>query len=118
MAMKKYNSVEDYFADQTGIHLEILNKIKDLILEEAPRAKSAISYGMPSYTLGKVIAGMYSYKNHVSFYPFEGTLVEKYQDQLEGYKCLKGTIQLDIKKEFPEEIIRQIVKDKLKMINA
>lgn len=114
--MKKYTSVAEYFGDHSGVHLEILEKIKRIILSEAPQAEEVISYGMPAFKLGKIIAGVSAYKHHVSFYPFEGSLVSKYKKKLKGFKCLKGTIQIDINKEFPEDVIREIVKDKLKLI--
>lgn len=115
--MKKYKNVAEYLEDYAGIHLELLEKIQLIIMNEAPDAEAVISYGMPAFKLNKVVAGMYAYKNHVSFFPFEGSLVSKYQDELKDYKCSKGTIQIGVDQQIPETVLRNIIKDKLKLIN-
>jgi len=117
MAMKKYTSVQEYFDDHSGMHLEIMKKIRDLILEESPEAKPSISYGMPAFKTDKVIAGFYAYKKHVSFYPHSSEVLEKFSDQLKDYKFSKGTLQIGLQQEFPEMVIRNMIREKMRINN-
>lgn len=114
MAMKKYTSVEEYLADQSGIHLEMLKKLIEIILEVEPQAQPGISYGMPAYNKGGVIAGFSAYKNHVSFYPFAGDIIELFRDDLQEYKLLKGTLQIGITQKIPIKAIKGILREKLR----
>jgi uncharacterized protein YdhG (YjbR/CyaY superfamily) len=114
MAMKKYTSVDDYLADQEGIHLSMLEDLIKLILDVAPEAKPGISYGMPAYNLNGIIGGFSAYKNHVSFYPFAGDVIELFREDLKGYKLLKGTLQIGIDQEIPSEVIKAILREKIR----
>lgn len=111
--MKKYTSVEEYFADQDGRHLEMLHEIRDLILELAPDAQPAISSGLPAYKTDIVLAGMYAYKNHISFYPQEAGLLAQHADLLKDYKFTKSTLQIGIDQDLPAEAIRQMIRTKI-----
>ncbi|WP_235297435.1 iron chaperone [Portibacter marinus] len=113
--MKKYQSVEEYLADHSGRHLEIMQQIVDLILEEVPSARPAISYGMPAYKEEKVIAGFYAYQNHVSYYPHSGAIIEKFKVDLKGYQTGKGTLQIGIQQDVPHHVIREMIREKVKL---
>ena len=112
--MKKYASVDEYLADQSGIHLSMLEELIEIMLDVAPEATPGISYGMPAYTLKGILGGFSAYKNHVSFYPFAGDVIEHFREDLKEYKLLKGTLQIGINQEIPRETIKAILQEKIR----
>ena len=54
-----------------------------------------------------------AFKNHIGFYPGAGGVAE-FKNQLTGYKTAKGSIQFPLDRELPVELIKQIVKFRVK----
>jgi len=120
--MKSYNTVEEYFADQSSEVLNKLQQLRQCILEAAPHAEEKINYGIPCYALienGKrdqqvMMAG---YKNHISFYPFP-TAIDAFKEELAPYTTGKGTVQFKIEEKLPLDLIKQIVIFRVKELNS
>mgnify|MGYP001102394387 CR=1 FL=1 len=48
------------------------------------------------------------FKNHIGFFP-TASGIEAFKDELKGYKCTKGTIQIPYTQLVPTDLIRRIV---------
>lgn len=60
---------EKYIAQFPADVRDILNEIRQIILEEAPEATEKIAYGMPGFYLNKKpLVYFAAYKNHIGFY--------------------------------------------------
>ena len=60
---------EKYIAQFPESVQDILNEIRQIILEEAPEATEKIAYGMPGFYLNKKpLVYFAAYKNHIGFY--------------------------------------------------
>ena len=59
-----------------------------------------------------MIAG---YKKHIGFYPHPTTM-EKFWDELGGYKKAKGSVQFPLTKPLPKELIKKMVKYRKELI--
>lgn len=108
------NEVIDYiksFPDSTQQHLEDVRKA---IKDAAPNAVEGFGYKMPSYKVGgKALVYFAGYAKHVGFYSM-GVGQEAFKEELSRYKMGKGSIQFPLTEPMPVELIKKIVKLKLK----
>lgn len=115
-----YNTVDDYFNEQPDKVKKALFEIKHLILKVVPEAQETLNYNIPAYTLIKdgkreqqiMIAG---YKNHIGFYPHP-TTIEKFMEELKEYKKGKGSIQFQLDKPLPENLILRMIRYRVKLL--
>ncbi|HOQ75530.1 MAG TPA: DUF1801 domain-containing protein [Thermoclostridium sp.] len=93
---------------------ERLTAIRNIILESAPQATERICMRMPTYDLnGKWLVHFAAFRNHIGFYPQpEG--IEAFKEKLSGYKTSKGAVQFPHNKPLPLDLIREIVRFRVK----
>ena len=104
------NPVDDYISKQPGDIRLILNKVRELVLRNAPAAEELISYGMPAYKLnGKPLVYFAAQKGHLGFYATPSGH-EKFSEQLSGYKHGKGSVQFPYSEPVPYDLIEEMVK--------
>jgi len=108
------NEIDTYISGFSPEIQEKLKAIRDMIREEAPMATERICMNMPTYDLnGKWLVHFAAFSKHIGFYPQpEG--VEAFQDKLTEYKTSKGAIQFPLSKPLPLELIRDIVRYRVK----
>jgi uncharacterized protein YdhG (YjbR/CyaY superfamily) len=110
----KAADVEAYLAACPEPHRTTLTKIRATIRAAAPKdATEAISYGMPSFQYKGGLVGYAAFKEHCSFFPMSGRLVEEFADELKAYKTSKGTIQFPVDKPLPAALVRRMVKARI-----
>lgn len=103
--------VETYLARCPEPHRTTLQKLRATILTAVPKgATEAISYGMPSFQYKGGLVAYAAFKQHCSFFPMSGRLVEEFADELKAYKTSKGTIQFPIDKPLPAALVKKMVK--------
>ena len=108
-----YHSFDEYLSDQSDEAQEYLKALRALILEAAPDASELMNYNIPAFALiegGKreeqiMIAG---YKKHVGFYPHPD-IMTLFWDRLEGYKKAKGSVQFQLNRPLPKDLIIEMV---------
>lgn len=106
-------NVDEYIAHFDGSRREILSKIRELILKNAPQALECISYGMPAYKLNGALVYFAIYEKHLGLYP-TGTSLAFFEKDLKAYKTSKGAIQFQLKDEIPYKLIEKIVQFRVK----
>ena len=91
-----------------------LKNIRKLILENAPEAEEGFAYGMPAYKLNKKpLVYFAAFKNHIGLYALPSGH-EAFQKELSAYKQGKGSVQFPFKEPIPYELIKKIVKYRVK----
>lgn len=121
--MKKdnqYDTFDEYIENQTDEVRTVLLELAECILEVVPNAVKLINYNIAAIALTKggkreqqiMIAG---YKKHVGFYPHP-TTIEKFWNELDGYKKAKGSVQFPLSKPLPKELIKKMVKYRKELI--
>src|SRR5690606_11165398 len=93
-----------------------LEKVRKAIRAAAPEAEEGMSYGMPAFFLGKVIAGYAAHAGHCSYHPMSGDVVAALAKDLEGYETSKGGVRFPIGKPLPAALVRKLVKARLAVI--
>lgn len=61
-----------------------------------------------------MLVGFAAAKNHDGFYPWNGSTVEKFKDELKVYGTSPGAIRLPIEQPLRVALIKKIVKWRLK----
>src|SRR3954453_14085288 len=111
MGPEKALDVENYLARCPEPHRTTLEKLRAIIRSVVPKETTeAISYGMPSFRYNGGLVGYAAFKEHCSFFPMNGSLVDEFEDELKAYKTSKGTIQFPADKPLPTALVKKMVK--------
>ncbi|MBW6465511.1 MAG: DUF1801 domain-containing protein [Brevefilum sp.] len=101
-------TVDDYIVSFPAEVHEILQKIRDIVLEVVPEAEEVISYQMPTYRLGGNLVHFAAFKSHIGLYPTPSG-IEAFQGELTPYQHAKGSIRFPLDQPIPYDLIRKIV---------
>ena len=94
----------------SGAQLETLHHLRETILSIVPNAKETISYGMPAFEIdGKVVAGFDGFKNHCSYFPHSGSILEGIDGIPEWCEVSKGTLKFPIGRKLPKALVRKLI---------
>jgi uncharacterized protein YdhG (YjbR/CyaY superfamily) len=109
-------TIDEYIAGFPKDVQAILEKIRTTIRKAAPGAEEKISYQMPTFTLnGTYLIYFAGYKKHIGLYPApRGS--EGFKEELSAYEGGKGTVKFSLDKPIPFDLIRRIVKFRMKGI--
>ncbi|MDQ5943844.1 MAG: hypothetical protein QG675_612 [Patescibacteria group bacterium] len=111
------NEVDKYLSDLGSEEKTELQRIRKVVIDMVPDAEEMISYGMPIFKYHKkYLIGYSAFKNHMSIFPGSGP-IDSLKSELKDYKVSKGTIQFTLDKPIPEEIIRKIIKHRIREID-
>lgn len=122
METRNYKTVDDYISSFPKVVQQRLQKLRQVIQENAPDAEESISYNMPAYKLNGPLLYFAGYQNHIGFYATP-TGHEKFKNALSKYKTGKGSVQFPHDQPLPYDMIVYIVKFRVdenlnkKMIN-
>jgi uncharacterized protein YdhG (YjbR/CyaY superfamily) len=106
--------VESYLARCPEPHRTTLEKLRAAIGSVVPKETTeAISYGIPTFKYKGGLVAYAAFKNHCSFFPMSGRLVEEFADELKAYKTSKGTIQFAVDKPLPAVLVKKMVKARI-----
>lgn len=102
--------IDEYFAGFPEDVQAKLERIRKTIKKAAPNAEETISYKMPTFNLnGKYLVYFAAYKKHIALYPTPVGNPE-FEEEIAAYKSGKGTLQFPLDKPIPFDLIRKIVK--------
>jgi uncharacterized protein YdhG (YjbR/CyaY superfamily) len=116
-AKKIPKNIDEYIVAQQPEIQSLLQKIRVAVHEAAPQAQEAISYQMPAFKQNGTLVYFAAFKDHLSFFP-TGSGVEAFKDRLGAYKTSKGTIQLPLNEPLPLDLIKEIVRYRVKEDSA
>jgi uncharacterized protein YdhG (YjbR/CyaY superfamily) len=106
--------MDEYIAKFPKNVRDVLEELRRVIRESAPEAEEAISYGMPTFKLNGNLVHFAAWKNHVGFYPGGSSAIEAFKKELSPFKQSKGTVQFPIDKPIPFDLVKKIVKFRVK----
>jgi uncharacterized protein YdhG (YjbR/CyaY superfamily) len=107
--MQTFNNIDKYINGFPRTVQVILKKVQEIIKNNAPNAKEAIKYGVPTFVLHGNLVHFAAYKNHIGFYPTPSAMVA-FKKELSIYKTSKGAVQFPTDKPLPLALIKKIVK--------
>lgn len=101
------SSIDQYLQGFPKEIQAILSIMRSTIQLAAPLAMEKISYQIPTFYLNGNLVHFAALKNHIGFYPTP-SVIAAFADELKGYKQAKGSVQFQIDKPLPLELIRKI----------
>ncbi|MDQ3093740.1 MAG: DUF1801 domain-containing protein [bacterium] len=114
--MAEINSVDDYIASFEGELKKRLRNIRKIIVELAPKADEAVSYGLVGYKLnGKPLVYFGGFAKHVGFYATPNGH-EAFAREFVTYKQGKGSVQFPLNQELPIELIKKVVQFRMEQV--
>ncbi len=102
--------IDRYLAGIEEPKRSTLEQLRQSILRVIPEADECISYGMPAFRLnGRVVAGFAAFKNHLSYVPHSGSVLDKISDDLVGYSMTKGSLHFPVDQPLPDELVEKLL---------
>ena len=113
--MKKIpKAVASYYASAPSTHKKTLLEMRTRILEVVPLADEIIKYAMPTFVVNGVeVAGLMFHKNHIGYYPYSGSILNKFPEICAKYKTSTGALQMPIDKPLLKGEIKKLIKARL-----
>jgi len=109
----RVTTVDEYLDTVDDEKRTALEKLRKTIQSAAPKAVEGISYQIPIFKLNGMLVGYGAAKKHCAFYVLSGTVLESFEDDLEGYDTSKGTIRFQPDRPIPATLVRRIVKARI-----
>ena len=111
----QFKTMDEYIAKFPKNVRDILEGLRRVIRESAPKAEETMSYAMPAFKLnGKSLVFFAAWKNHIGFYPGGSSAMEAFKQELSPFKQAKGTVQFPLDKPIPFDLVKKIVKFRVK----
>ena len=108
------NIHDTYIANLSWDSQKALTDLRSLLRTLLPTAEECISYGMPAFRVdGECVAGFAAFKNHLTFFPFSGSVLDGFREELRDFTSTKSGIHFTPEKPIPREIIERIIKKRL-----
>lgn len=108
---KKPKTVDNYLAALPAKQRLALDRVRRLVHQAAPGATEAISYGMPTFRLGKRnLVHMAAFRDHCSFFPGRAGVAALFPRELAAFETAKGTIRFRPEKPLPADLVKRIVR--------
>jgi uncharacterized protein YdhG (YjbR/CyaY superfamily) len=109
----QFENIDEYIASFPKDVQDILKDLRKAIRESAPEAEETISYGMPAFKLNSILVYFAAFKNHIGFYPTASAMIA-FKKELSSYQQAKGTVRFPIGEPIPFDIVKRIVKFRVK----
>jgi uncharacterized protein YdhG (YjbR/CyaY superfamily) len=110
---KAAHTIDEYIANYPKNIQSILEELRQAIRETAPDAKEVISYQMPAFKQNGILVWFAAFKSHIGFFP-KASAIEAFKNKLAPYQISKGTVRFPLNEPLPLELIKEIVKFRVK----
>lgn len=99
--------VKEYIDKYPSEVIEIYNNLKQMIFDSVScDIEETLWAKLPSYYVGESFVRLIPFKDHINI---EAQAVIQHREELSGYKITpKGMLQIYIKQDIPQEVLKQI----------
>lgn len=116
--MNKSLTVDDYIATFPTSTQKLLQEVRRTIHQTIPKGEEVISYSIPCVKLqGKYLVYFAGWAKHISLYPVPAGDAA-FQEKIAPYQTGKGTLQFKLDKPVPHAVIKQVVIELAKRVQA
>ncbi len=108
------DGVNVYYDEQPEPQRTTLLAVHASIRRILPGAQESISYGIPTFKIdGTAVAGIVGFKQHCSYFPYAGEVLEVHAEALRSYDQNKGTLRFPIDAPLPLALLRKMLATRL-----
>ena len=108
------DEVEAYLAAQPEPQQATLRKLRATLTRMLPFADEGLKYQMPALILnGHGVAAYASFKNHCSYFPCSGEVIERVGDLPPWTRSAAGTLQFPVDRPLPPGVVRSLLDTRL-----
>jgi uncharacterized protein YdhG (YjbR/CyaY superfamily) len=115
-AKSKPQTVAEYINAAPEEARKKLREMRACLRNAVRGAEESLKWGMPSYSLTRILFSFAGYKHHIGFYPTPGA-VKAFAKELANFKTAKGSIQFPLDKPLPLPLIRKIAAFRIRELN-
>jgi uncharacterized protein YdhG (YjbR/CyaY superfamily) len=106
--------VRAHYQSAPSPHKETMLEMRMRILEIVPDAVEVISYGMPAFKVNDtIVAGLLANKKHVGYYPFSGSILKLFPEELAAFSKTISAVHVPIDKPLSKTLMRKLIKARL-----
>ncbi|MSY15226.1 MAG: DUF1801 domain-containing protein [Actinobacteria bacterium] len=106
--------VRAHYKSAPSPHKETMLEMRRRILEIVPDAVEVISYAMPAFKVdGVIVAGLLANKKHVGYYPFSGSILKLFPEELANFSKTMSAIHVPIDKPLTKTLMKKLIKARL-----
>jgi uncharacterized protein YdhG (YjbR/CyaY superfamily) len=102
----EFANVDDYIGAQAAEAQPRLRELRAVISAALPGAREVISYGIPTYKLGKGMVSFGAAKRHCALY---GSAMDAFPDELRSFGTSRGTVRFPLDQPIPADLVRKLV---------
>jgi uncharacterized protein YdhG (YjbR/CyaY superfamily) len=112
------DTVDGYLAGLAPDRRAALEDLRARILAIVPGAAERISYRMPALTYeGRILVWYAAFADHLSLFPATDAMREELGERLTPFLSGKGTIRIDDRHPMPDELLRKIVRQRIRELS-
>ena len=109
--------VAKHYQNAPSPQRETMLEMRKRMLEIVPKAEEVVSYGMPAFKVdGKIVAGLLANKKHVGYYPFSGSILYLFPDELAKFSTTKSALHVPVDKPLTKTLLSKLIKARLAQI--
>lgn len=109
----KIKTPDEFVAKQPEEYRPHIEQLRKIVKETIPVAEETISFQVIVYKYHYLLVGIGRKKGNCSFYIMDSNIIKNYEGELKGYKFTDSTIYFPLEKELPEDLIRELVQEKI-----
>ena len=92
-------------------HRSVLERLRVTMLRLVPAAEQCISYRVPAFRVsGGIVGGFASFKNHMSYLPFSGSVLDQLANELDGYSHSKSALRFTVQDPLADELVERLIR--------
>jgi uncharacterized protein YdhG (YjbR/CyaY superfamily) len=109
--------IDDYLASLSGPEKQLLGHMYAIVREVVPEATEETSYAMPAFKYhGEAVASIFVRDRFISLYPFCG--IARLGLDLGTYETTSGSIHFTVEHPLSDELLKQIIIARVRLITA
>jgi len=111
--------IDDYLDTLGDAQRGTLVPLRDALRALLPGAEERISYRMPAFAVrGKVVAGFDGFRNHCSYFPHSGSVLDRVGPLPAWAEAERGTLRFPLGRRLPRPLLRRLIRVRLDEISA
>ncbi len=115
--MTKINNIDDYIDQFPPTIQTVLMNIRKQIIATTDGLEEAMAYGIPTFRYkGENLVHFAGFERHIGFYPTPSG-IKAFKNEIKDYKWAKGSVQFQLDKPIPYELIRKITSFRISEID-